>query len=127
MQPILEKWGTMDVIIAGVGALPDFNNIERETYIGEAEVYNYIKSSEAVGDICARYFNEKGEFIKDEYFDRIIGIPLEDLKNAKTRIGIAAGVEKVNSILGALRTNVFNIFVTDEQTAKAVLKLGNQK
>jgi len=127
MQPILEKWGSMDVIIAGIGALPDFANIERETYIGESEVYKYIEKSEAVGDICARYFNIKGEFVIGDYFDRIIGIPLEGLRKAKTTIGVAGGVEKVNSILGALRTNAFDVFVTDEQTAKAVLKLSNQR
>lgn len=122
MQPILEKWSNMDVIISGIGTLPDFNNSDRETYIGEFEVYKQLEKCEAVGDICARYFNVKGEFIVDSSHDRIIGIPIEDMKKAKTIISIASGVEKINSILGALRTNIIDIFITDEQTAKAVLK-----
>jgi deoxyribonucleoside regulator len=125
MQPILEKWVNMDIIISGIGTLPDFNNSDRETYMGEAEIYKQLDKSEAVGDICARYFNIKGEFIKDDSYNRILGIPIENLKNSKTIICVASGIEKVNSILGALRTNIVDIFITDEQTAKTVLKANN--
>lgn len=127
MQPILEKWANMDIVISGIGTLPDLNNTDRETYIGESEIYKQAHESGAVGDICARYFNIDGEFIKDSYYDRIIGIPVEDLKNSKTIIGVASGPEKVNSILGALRTKVIDIFITDEQTAKSVLKANSQE
>lgn len=68
------------------------------------------------------FFLVKGEFIKDSSYDRLLGIPVEDLRKAKTIICVASGIEKVNSILGALRTNIIDIFVTDEQTAKTVLK-----
>jgi len=36
---------------------------------------------------------------------------------------IAAGKQKILSILGALRTNVLNYLVTDEATARSVLEL----
>lgn len=122
MQPIKEKWAKIDIVISGIGTLPDFINSDRETYMGESEIYKQLDKSEAIGDICARYFNIKGEFIKDASYDRILGIPIEDLKGAKTIICVASGVEKVNSILGALRTKMVDIFITDEQTAKLVLR-----
>ncbi len=127
MQPIQEKWANMDIIVAAVGSLPDFNSHERETYIGESEVYSVLEKSEAIGDICARYFDRDGNFIENEYFDRIIGISIEELRKARTTIGISTGPEKVNAILGALKTRIFNIFITDEQTAKSVLKADSQK
>lgn len=126
MQPIINEWNNIDLIVTGVGTIADLNNIERETYTGETEIYNHIQTSKAVGDICARYFNIRGKFIKGEYFNRIMGIPLKKLKCAKTVIGIATGTDKEKAILGALRTGIFNIFITDEQTAKAVLKLISQ-
>ena len=125
MQPILEKWSNIDIVISGIGTLPDFNNSDRETYMGESEIYKQLDKSEAVGDICARYFNIKGEFIKDASYERILGIPIENLKKSKTIICVASGIEKVNSILGALRTNIVDIFITDEHTAKYVLKANN--
>lgn len=122
MQVLLEKWDNLDIVVCGIGTLPSVNENERETYIGEFEIYKQLVKNNAVGDICARYFNIKGEFIKDDYYDRVIGIPVESLKKAKKIICIASGAEKVYSILGALRANLIDIFICDEQTAKAVLK-----
>lgn len=127
MQPILEKWANMDIIVAAVGSLPDMNAHERESYIGESEIQSILEKSEAVGDVCARYFDKEGNFIKNEYFDRIMGVSIEELRRARTTIGVATGPEKVNAILAAMKTKIFNIFITDEQTAKSVLKANNQK
>jgi DNA-binding transcriptional regulator LsrR (DeoR family) len=123
MQTLLEKWSNIDIAISGIGALPNFNDTDRETYIGENEIYKELEKNEAVGDICARYFNIQGKFIKDDYYDRVISVPIEDLKKAKRVICVASGIAKTHSILGALRTKIMDTFVTDEQTAKAVLKI----
>jgi deoxyribonucleoside regulator len=122
MQVLVEKWEDLDIVICGIGATPSINENEREIYIGEYEISKQLEKSHAVGDLCARYFNIKGEFIKDDYYERVISIPVESLEKAKKVICIASGVEKVYSILGALRTNVIDIFICDEQTAKAVIK-----
>lgn len=122
MQALSDKWENLDIVICGIGTLPSINENDRETYIGEYEIFKQLEKNHAVGDLCARYFNINGEFIKDDYYDRMIGIPVECLEKAKKVICIASGAEKVNSILGALRTKMIDIFICDEQTAKAVLK-----
>lgn len=122
MQTIVEKWNELDIVICGIGTLPGVNEGEREKYIGEFEIYKQLQINQAVGDICARYFNVNGEFIIDDYYDRIIGVPAENLQKARKVICIASGVEKAQAILGALRTKVIDTFICDEQTAKAVLK-----
>lgn len=126
MQAILEKWDHVDIVVASIGTLPDLS-IDRETYAGEYEIFEKLRNEAAVGDICARYFNLNGEFIEDEDTDRIIAIPLKGLQNAKKVIGLASGLEKERSVLGALRTGILDVFVSDEQTAKAVLKLYRQQ
>ena len=124
MQAILEKWQCIDIVISGIGTPPDLDADKRETYIGEYEVYKQLQGK-AVGDICARYFTIEGELISDAFSERIIGISVEDLKKSKTVIGIAADPQKSYSILGALRTGIIDILITDEQTAKAVVKASN--
>jgi DNA-binding transcriptional regulator LsrR (DeoR family) len=126
MQGIIEKWSALDIIVSGVGTLPGITDNERETYIGEYEIYKQLEESHAVGDICARYFTVKGEFIRDDYYNRVIGIPIESMQKARKTICFACGQEKVQSILGALRTKMISIFICDEQTAKAVLKYMEQ-
>lgn len=127
MQAILTKWAKMEIIISGIGTLPNLANTDREIYSGEYEIYHHLEKNEAIGDICAKYFTIQGEFIEDYYYHRVIGIPLEHLRGAKKIICMASGVEKDQSILGALRTKIIDIFVSDEQTAKAVLRLLRRK
>jgi deoxyribonucleoside regulator len=126
MQTILEKWKSIDIIISGIGTLPNLNVDERPIYIGEHEIYKRFEENKAIGDICARYFNIHGEFIKDIFYERLIGISVEAMKKAKTVIAIAAGTEKSISIVGALYTDTIDILITDEQTAKALLKVAHK-
>jgi DNA-binding transcriptional regulator LsrR (DeoR family) len=64
-----------------------------------------------------------GEFIQNEYSARTMGIGEDDLRRIEHVMCIAAGKQKVLSILGALRTNVLNYLVTDESTARSILEL----
>ncbi len=125
MQLIQEKWNNMDVIISSVGTLPTMN-IDREPYTGEYEINEKLRDNEAVGDLCARYFNINGKYIKEGYYNRIIGIPILALKKAKIKITIASGKEKAIPILGCLRTGIVDVFISDEQTVKTVLKLDKE-
>jgi DNA-binding transcriptional regulator LsrR (DeoR family) len=74
-----------------------------------------------VGDICARYFDIQGRFLDSDDYKHIIGIPVESLRGVKKIICVIGGIEKAYSLLGALRTGLLKILVTDEQTATAVM------
>jgi DNA-binding transcriptional regulator LsrR (DeoR family) len=54
--------------------------------------------------------------------DRTIGLNLDQIRKIKHKICIAIGWEKVAAILGALRGNLTNVLVTDENTAASLLK-----
>ncbi len=123
MKDVREKWESIDTIVCSVGTPPSKN---RERYIGEFEIFKKDKNH-AIGDMCARYFNINGEFVKDEYYDRVISIPIEYLKKAKKIICMASGFEKLSAIVGALRTGIIDIFVCDEPTAKRVLDLVDEE
>ncbi len=128
METVLEKWQNLDVIVTGIGAppgtleardgKPSFWHSARPK--GEEVFVENLVKENAVGDICAQYFNIDGEFISG-VSDSIIGVSQEGLRNAKTVIGFAGGAEKAVSIIGALRTRVIDIFVCNEQTAIEVL------
>lgn len=126
MSHVRKKWENLDAIVCSVGTLPKKDTKDRETYIGEFEIFKKDKNL-AVGDICARYFSINGEFLKDEYYDRLISIPIESLRRAKKVICMASGTEKTMAIVGALRTGIFSTFVSDEQTASDVLKFLDEK
>jgi DNA-binding transcriptional regulator LsrR (DeoR family) len=127
MKAICQAWESMDILVSGIGAIPQGETIDRETYAGEHEVFLHLKSPDAVGDICARYFDRSGAFIVDDYYERIVGVPVEALRGAKNSLIMASGADKAEAIVGVLRTGIVHILVLDEQTAKAALSLMQQK
>ena len=119
----MEKWRKIDVAIVGVGSPPEYYS-DKSQFDPVAMRMSYESNPEkTVGDIGARRFNIQGQFLKNDYNDRIMGIDEEGLKSAKNVLSIAAGRHKVLSIIGALRLNIITHFVTDENTAKTVLSL----
>lgn len=90
---------------------------------------NYMRSDEletiktrAVGDICSRYYDADGEICLPSLNERTVGIELADLRKKEHSILVAGGASKVNAICGALRGKYGNTLVTDQITAKALLK-----
>lgn len=122
MKPIRQRWRHMDLVVTSIGAL-GAEHPDRESYLGESEVQRDVREKDAAGDISARYFDHRGRFIQDELYERIVGVPVEDLKAAKAALCMASGVEKAEAILGALRTGVPRQLVMDEPTARAALEL----
>lgn len=123
MQSIVEKWRKIDVAIVGVGSPPEYYSEKSEFDPYTFKTLYEQEPERTVGDICARRFSIQGKFLNNEYNERIMGIDEESLRNAKNVLSIAAGQHKVLSIIGALRLNIITHFVTDENTAKAILKL----
>jgi len=122
MQGIRQRWKQMDIFVTGIGSLAG-EHPDREAYMGETEMFRHLDSRDAVGDICARYFDRRGKFIVDDYYERVVGVPVEGLKAARTAICMASGVEKAEAIAGALRTGVAKQVVMDEPTARAALEI----
>jgi DNA-binding transcriptional regulator LsrR (DeoR family) len=121
LRQMLEMWKKIDVAVVSVGAPP----VSQE-FDGSTIIVNRKKVAAArrppVGDVCARYFDIEGQFVEDEEYKRIIGIPVESLRGIGKIICVAGGIEKAYSLLGALKTGLITILVTDEQTAAAVME-----
>jgi lsr operon transcriptional repressor len=77
----------------------------------------------AVGDILSRFFDSDGNIVDDEVHDRVVGIPLDALKDErKVRIGVAAGTSKIRAIAAAIKQRYISVLITDENTAGELIK-----
>lgn len=123
MQPIVEKWETLDVALISVGAPPEYYDSKLLYHPEEAINEFEDDPKRAVGDICARRFNMNGEFFDNAYNHKIIGIGEDELREVGKVVCVAAGDHKVLSIIGALRADIIDILVTDETTAARMLRL----
>jgi DNA-binding transcriptional regulator LsrR (DeoR family) len=106
--------------MAGIGILRSSALIVESGFL-DLPTLDRLKAMGAVGDISARYFNIHGQHITGDIEDRIIGLSWDDVARLKNVVGIASGTEKTEAIVGALRTGLLHVLITDDQTAKAVL------
>jgi DNA-binding transcriptional regulator LsrR (DeoR family) len=106
--------------MAGIGILRSSALIVESGFL-DLPTLDRLKALGAVGDISARYFNIHGQHITGDIEDRIIGLSWDDVAKLKNVVGIACGTEKTEAIIGALRTGLLHVLITDDQTAEAVL------
>ncbi len=121
MQDIVDVWKKLDIALVSVGAPPEYYNSKMLFDPFEMKKIFESDPNRPIGDICARRFNLKGEFLQNDYNQKIMGIGEEELRNAGKVICIASGNHKILSILGALRADTIDILITDENTAQGVL------
>ena len=76
-----------------------------------------------MGDLCAHMFDAAGQFVEHEVSRRTLGISVEALRKVPRVIAVAAGASKAESLLGAARTRIVHILITDQLTAERLLQL----
>jgi len=80
-----------------------------------------FQESQPVGDVCARFFDTAGKPVPGPVDDRVLGISLDGLASIPTVAGVAAGLDKVPGVLGALHTGVLDVLICDRSLARALL------
>ncbi len=116
---VVERWENLSIACVGIGSVPPVEG--QLVYIGEENISKLIKAN-AIGDICARYFDRQGNFINNEQDDRMIGVSLSQLQKAHHVVAVAGGAEKANAVIGALRTHLISDLFIDESLAQVLLR-----
>jgi len=118
-----EMMEQMDIAVVGVGGIhSEASGLFRAGYLDENELH-VVRSKGAVGDICGWYFDSNGHVCETEMLNRTIAIPFETLRKVPLVIAVAAGVAKANTALGALRSGVVDVLITDELCAQEVIEI----
>ncbi len=109
-----------ELALIGIGTLDESAPLIRYGHISPQDRRRLLAAA-AVGDMCTHFFTVEGEPVH-VLDDRLIAIEWDELKRIPLVVAMAAGLEKRDAILGAFRAGVMNVVVTDESTARAVLK-----
>jgi deoxyribonucleoside regulator len=83
-----------------------------------------IRAQGAVGDILGRFYDASGRPLKKDPHARTVGLDLDELRRIPFKVTVACGSAKIPAILGALLGRYTDVLVTDEVTARAILKRG---
>jgi lsr operon transcriptional repressor len=121
VRSTLEMAKRADYALVGIGAVDEEASVIRHGYVHPAEV-EALRRGGAVGDILCRFVDEEGCELDFPLHKRVIGLPLESYRNNVKLIAVAGGLDKVPAISAALRGGFIKVFITDEQTANALIR-----
>jgi DNA-binding transcriptional regulator LsrR (DeoR family) len=111
----------LTVAVVGIGALEPSRLLAASGNVFAPRELEKLRRKGAVGDVCLRFFDARGEPVRSELDERVIGVTLAQLRGAKRTIGIAGARRKHEAILGALRGRWVNVLITDRVTAERLL------
>ncbi|QNQ90487.1 RNA polymerase subunit sigma-70 [Corynebacterium poyangense] len=119
---LLQLGRTTEVVVFTVGhAHPDSLPLTLG-YLTDSEIADL--STQAIGDVCSRFFNTAGDIANAEIDERTVGISLADLAQRPVRIMVAGGRWKAQAIDVAITMGLATHLVIDSDTATEILEEG---
>ena len=123
VKKVTDLMSECDMIITGLGGI-DVSQLKTAEMIREYQTDAQVKELQekgAVGCVCMLYYDINGEYIKCDWNEKCICMPMDEVKKNPMTIAVAVGDYKVLSILGALRGGIPDVLITDVTTATKVL------
>ncbi|GAA5415745.1 sorbitol operon regulator [Paraliobacillus ryukyuensis] len=107
-----------NIALVGIGGTPQHSTMVKSYLNNKNEFVDY---QGIVGDICYNFIDENGQAVNHPWNERVINIDLESLKQIDLVIGVASGKEKEQAIRAALKGDLIDVLVTDDDTAETLL------
>lgn len=123
---VLDRIAQTDVALLGIGSTSTQHSaLYRAGVLDEWELER-VRSQGAVGEMLAEFFDIQGRIVCTDVSRRVVGMRAAEMHQVRTVVAVASGEAKAASILGALRTGIVDVLVTDSQTTRAVLALADE-
>ncbi len=123
IQRVLDDAADASLALVGIGTVdPTLSSLVRAGYL-EPRQLDELVAVGAVGDVCAIHFDQVGRLVHTPLTRRVVGIDYDHLVRIPRRLGIAGDLPKAPAILGAVRSGLINILVTDDAVAATLLRV----
>jgi DNA-binding transcriptional regulator LsrR (DeoR family) len=121
IRSVWDRLRKADAALVGVGPL------EQSVY-SDRGVFNpsdvaYLGSCGAVGEICGRFFDVKGQECNSRWRHRAISVELDHLRKIPQVIGVAAGPDRAPAVAAAMRGGLLKSLLIDESGALALMAM----
>lgn len=108
------------IAAVGIGAVAE--SLPSDVPSMEESEFQLYCDKQAVGEVCAHFFDREGRPVVTEFDERTISVQLEDFRTIPLRIGVAGLPLKIPAIQGALKGGYINVLITDQDTAESLIK-----
>lgn len=111
-----------DAIFVGVGSIePEERSHPIFSAMRQEEIDALIQAG-AVGDISARFFDERGRQLSSPVDQRIVGLEPDAFSRIPVRIAVVTGSDKRQALRAALEGDLLTGLVTDLESARSLLE-----
>ncbi|MBU2869844.1 sugar-binding transcriptional regulator [Colwellia sp. E2M01] len=124
LQPVKSIFSLVqeaDATFVGIGQITENAPLLMDGFIND-NALDVIKNEGAIGEIISWLYDKNGQLLANATNERVVSAPLT-INASNPVYGIAAGTDKVNAIHAALKGKLINALITNEHTAKAILKI----
>ena len=121
-QGVFERLAAAETALVGVGNLQNSVFIERGVL--QPKDIQELQRAGAAGEILGRFYDENGEECQTPYRQRVMSLPLEQLRVIPNVVVAIAGADRTAAIRGALRGGIIKSLVIDDDGARALLAAG---
>ncbi len=125
IKAALDAVAGIEIALVGIGTLDESAPLIRYGHISRRDRSRLLAAG-AVGDMATRFFTPEGEPVH-VLDDRLLAIEWEQLERVPLVVAVASGLYKRDAILAALQTGCVDVLVTDERTAREVLRAAGQR
>ncbi len=125
LGPIMDMADEMDLAVLSVGSIEGTSTTVRVGYLSEELRLAMIEAG-AVGDLLFHFFDREGRLVDHPANELVMSVGIERIRAAKRRLLASGGPDKVEALLGGIRILRPTVFITDEQSARAILTLAGE-
>ncbi|MEM1235168.1 MAG: sugar-binding domain-containing protein, partial [Pseudomonadota bacterium] len=120
MREVQDRARAADIAITSVGGL-DSGTIRQVGLVGEDD-FRSVREAGAIGNFLGHYIDDRAEIVDHPLNCRVIGMRPDELMTIPRRVMISGGPQKVQALAAILKAGLLTEFVTDQSTARALLK-----
>ncbi|HAM25649.1 MAG TPA: transcriptional regulator [Microbacteriaceae bacterium] len=118
---VLELAAEASAYLYSAGVADESSVLVDSGYLSPHDVAELVRRG-AVGDVVGRYIDANGNIVDRDLDERTVGLGLDTLRSAATSIAVVAGRAKHHVARAIVGSALCTIFVTDEETASALLE-----
>lgn len=119
---VLEMALHADIILTGIGSIDQVKTTTPWLGYMSRELFREIKTSGAVGSLCAHFYDMNGNEIDSRWNKQCIGLDLKTLRKFDEVVAVSAGQEKAAAILGAIRGKYINVLISNSEAANTIME-----
>jgi DNA-binding transcriptional regulator LsrR (DeoR family) len=118
VREAVTAWDSLTDVLVGIGSIEPSPLLVQSGNALPADDLAQLGRLGAVGDVCFRFFDERGVLVRSEIDQRVVGITPAQLLGVPRRIGVAGGRRKHAAIRAAIAGGWVNVLITDLDTAR---------